>query len=232
MKPCPSILFLALFLILLFFLSGCIQPQEAPKISEKVASEEWKPDGTVGANEYSRSIALSSPAKQGYSGGDMEIYWKNDAEYLYMAMRSKTSGWLAVGFEPSEWMKDADMVIGWIYETGAVLDDEYCTGNYGPHVDDTELGGTNDILASGGKQDRGYTVVEFKRKLNTGDKFDKAFSPGQSITTIWAVADSNDHDIKHDMALGETVLVLEGAAVVNATVANAGVTNATTAATS
>jgi hypothetical protein len=227
MRPGSSALFIALFLSLFVLLSGCIQPQEAPKISENVASAVWKPDGTVGANEYSRSIALSSPAKQGYSGGDMEIYWKNDGEYLYMALKGNTSGWLAVGFEPSEWMKDADMIVGFVEGGNARVLDEYCTGNYGPHVEDTTLGGTDDILAFGGRQEAGYTVVEFKRKLNTGDRFDKAFSPGQSISSIWAMADSNNPDLKHNVALGEAILVLEDAGAMNAGVANASVTNPT-----
>lgn len=203
--------FIALLLSLLVLLSGCIQPQEEPEVSEKVASEEWKPDGIVGENEYSRSIVLSSPAKQGYSGGEMEVSWKNDQEHLYMALKSTANGWLSVGFEPSEWMKDADTIMGFAGNGRTAILDEYCTGNYGPHVEDTTLGGNNDILAFGGSRGGGYTVIEFKRKLNTGDKFDKAFSPGQSISMIWATADSNSHDAKHNVAFGEGILTLEGA---------------------
>ncbi|HSD57459.1 MAG TPA: DUF2202 domain-containing protein [Methanotrichaceae archaeon] len=201
--------FIALLLSLLVLLSGCIQPQEEPEVSEKVVSEEWKPEGIVGENEYSRSMVLSSPAKQGYSGGEMEVFWKNDQEHLYMALKSTTDGWLSVGFEPSEWMKDADTIMGFVEGERAIVMDEYCTGNYGPHVEDTTLGGTNDILSFGGRREGGYSVIEFKRKLNTGDEFDKAFSPGQRISLIWATADSNDHDLKHNVAFGEAILALE-----------------------
>ncbi len=211
--------FIALLLSLLVLLSGCIQPQEEPKVSEKVVSEEWNPDGIVGENEYSRSMVLSSPAKQGYSGGEMEIFWKNDQEHLYMALKSATDGWLSVGFEPSEWMKDADTIMGFVEMGRATVVDEYCTGNYGPHVEDTTLGGTNDILASGGRREGGYSVIEFKRKLNTGDRFDKAFSSGQRISMIWATADSNDHDLKHNVAFGEAILALEEVGTTNITAA-------------
>ena len=67
-----------LILGLLLFSSGCIQPEEAPVVAEKAATEEWKADGIVGDSEYSRSMLLQAPARQGYSGGDMEISWKND----------------------------------------------------------------------------------------------------------------------------------------------------------
>lgn len=205
MRPGPA----ALFLSLLVLLSGCIQPQEEPKVSEKVVSEEWKPDGTVGENEYSRSMVLSSPAKQGYSGGEMEVFWKNDEENLYMALKSATDGWLSVGFEPSEWMKDADTIMGFVEGGSTKVLDEYSTGNYGPHDEDTMLGGTNDILDFGGRREGGYSVIEFKRKLNTGDRFDKAFTPGQRVSMIWATADTNDHDLKHNVAFGEAILALE-----------------------
>jgi hypothetical protein len=218
MRPGPTVLFLSLLIIF----SGCIQPQEEPKVSEKVASEEWKPDGIVGENEYSRSMVLSSPAKQGYSGGEMEVFWKNDREDLYMALKSATDGWLSVGFEPSEWMKDADTIMGFVEDGKATLLDEYSTGNYGPHVEDTALGGKNDILAFGGRREGGYSVIEFKRKLNTGDRFDKAFTPGQRVSIIWATADTNDHDLKHNVAFGEAILALEeveSASAANATAA-------------
>lgn len=204
----PGLFFLFLGLMIMF--SGCIQQQSGPQVSEKAATEEWKADGLVGDNEYSRSIDLSSPARQGYSGGNLSVFWKNDEEYLYMALKGKTSGWVSIGFEPSEWMKDADIIMGWVENGQAVTMDEYSTGNYGPHVNDTDLGGSDDILESGGSQGSGYTVLEFKRRMNTGDKFDKAFTPGQEIPVIWAMADSSDHDVKHNVAYGEAVLTLEG----------------------
>ncbi len=209
--------FVALLLCLLVLFSGCIQPQEKPEVSMQAVSEEWKPDGIVGENEYSRSMVLSSPPKQGYSGGEMEVSWKNDQENLYMALKSTTDGWLSVGFEPSEWMKDADTIMGFAEGVRATVLDEYCTGNYGPHDEDTMLGGKDDILAFGGRREGGYTVIEFKRKLNTGDRFDKAFTPGQRVSMIWATADTNDHGLKHNVAFGEAILALEEVELTNAT---------------
>jgi hypothetical protein len=198
----------SLFLGLLIMLSGCIQQPE-PQVSEKAATEEWKADGLVGDNEYSRNMDLSSPAKQGYSGGNLSVFWKNDEENLYMALKGKTNGWVSIGFEPSEWMKDADIIMGWVEGGHAVIRDEYSTGNYGPHINDTDLGGSDNILEFGGSQGSGFTVLEFKRRMNTGDKFDKAFTPGQTVPIIWAMADSSNHDAKHNVAYGEATLALE-----------------------
>jgi len=77
---------------LLFLLAGCVEPPEEQIISEKVASEEWLADGVVGENEYSRTMVVAAPARPGYSGGEMEISWRNDDEHLFMALRGETSG--------------------------------------------------------------------------------------------------------------------------------------------
>jgi hypothetical protein len=206
MKPIPVALLLGLMLIF----SGCIQSQDTPVAVEKKTTEEWKADGAVGEGEYSHSMHLQSPARQGYSGGEMNISWKNDKEYLYLAMDGSTNGWMAIGFEPLEWMKDADMIIASVQDGKTLALDEYCTGNYGPHVEDTMLGGTDDIMEYAGSQKAGRTVIELKRKLNTGDKFDKAFSPGQTISIIWAISDSPDPSLKHNVAYGEAIMALSG----------------------
>lgn len=202
-------LIIAILALAVFAISGCIQPQSAQKVTEHTVSEGWKPDGVVGENEYARSIVLQEPKLNGYSGGTLEISWKNDANYIYMALKGDTHGWISIGFEPTEWMKDADIIMGSVSGKNTTLLDEYCTGNYGPHLNDTKLGGTYDIQEFGGKEESNYTVIEFKRKMDTGDKFDKAFSPGENISIIWAMADSKDIDAKHNIAKGEGILTLE-----------------------
>jgi hypothetical protein len=206
MKPGYIILALGIITIAI---SGCIQPESSQKISEHVASAQWKPDGIVGENEYSRNMVLQSPSSNGHSGGRLEISWKNDAEYLYIALNGTTHGWMSIGFEPTEWMKDADMIGGYVNGNNTTALDEYCTGNYGPHQNDTELGGTYDILEYGGGEYKNYTVLEFMRRMNTGDKFDKAFVPGHNVSMIWAMADSKDLNAKHNVAAGTGVLELE-----------------------
>lgn len=206
MKPILIVLFLGIVVLY----SGCIQPQSEPQVKETAVSEEWKADGLVGANEYARTLTLQAPASSGYSGGTLQVSWKNDAEYLFLALNGTTRGWISLGFEPTVWMKDADIIIGTVENERATVLDQNCTGNYGPHENDTLLGGTYDILESAGSEKGGNTVIELKRKMNTGDKFDKAFVPGQKVPIIWAMADTADSNAKHNMAEGEGIMVLEG----------------------
>ncbi len=201
---------IALILGLLLLFSGCIERQEAPEVMEQEANEEWKADGIIGDGEYSRSMLLQGSARQGYSGGDLAVSWKNDKEYLFLALNGSTDAWLAIGFDPLEWMKNADIILASVQGGKAVVLDEYCTGNYGPHIEDTMLGGSDDILESGGSKSAGRTVIELKRRLYTGDRFDKAFSPGGAVSMIWALSSNPDISLKHNIAYGEGILSLTG----------------------
>ena len=197
-----------LLLALLLTFSGCVERPEAPAVSEQQATEEWKADGIVSEGEYTRSMLLQAPTRQGYSGGDMQISWRNDEEDLYLALNGSTLGWLALGFEPLEWMKDSDIILASVDKGTAVVLDEYCTGNYGPHIEDTMLGGTDDIQEFSGSESAGRTTIELKRSLQSSDRFDKSFSPGQAVSIIWALSDNPDISLKHDVAYGEGILSL------------------------
>jgi len=201
---------IALILGFLLLFSGCIERQEAPEVKMQETTEEWKADGIIGAGEYSRSVLLQGPARQGYSGGDLAVSWKNDKENLYLALNGSTDAWLAIGFDPLEWMKNADIILASVQEGKAVVLDEYCTGNYGPHIEDTMLGGSDDILESGGSKSAGRTIIELKRRLDTGDRFDKVFSPGGTVSVIWALSSNSDISLKHNIAYGEGILTFAG----------------------
>jgi hypothetical protein len=105
-------------------------------------------------------------------------------------------------------MKNSDIILASVQGNKATALDEYCTGNYGPHIEDAMLGGTNDIIEFGGSKAAGRTIIELKRKLDTGDKFDKAFSPGQTISIIWALSQNPDISLKHNVAYGEAIMTL------------------------
>lgn len=42
--------------------------------------------------------------------------------------------------------------------------------------------------------------------MSTGDKFDKAFSPGQNVSIIWALSTSDSVNIQH-IAVGKSIIL-------------------------
>jgi hypothetical protein len=188
-------------LLLLFVLgAACSQPQvpsepspaappaypQTPPDSSLPQPAEWSADGVISDGEYTKVAKY----------GDFEIDWASDEEYIYVGLKVKTTGWVAVGIQPGLLMKDADMVLGSVEDGKASVSDQFSTGDFGPHKADTELGGTNDILEFGGKEAGGYTTIEFKRALNTGDKYDHPLSKGAN-KIIWSYGSDDQSTIKH-----------------------------------
>jgi len=161
------------------------QPPESPTLPASQPAG-WSADGVINADEYTDTKSF----------GDYEIYWTSDEQYIYIGMKAKTSGWLAVGIQPGTKMKDADMVMGVVSDDKATIYDFFCTGDYGPHSPDTELGGINDILEFGGQEMGGYTTIEFKRSLDTGDKYDLPVSKGTN-KIIWSYSLDEQSTKKH-----------------------------------
>jgi len=160
-------------------------PPAAPVVAPATAIK-WVADGVISEGEYQQSKTY----------GDLNISWSNDIDYIYIGMKAKTAGWVAVGFGAETLMKNADIVEGSVTEGKLTIADMFCVVEFGPHPPDTQSGGTDDILASGGKAGDGYTVIEFKRKLDTGDKFDKPLARGIN-KIIWAYANEPVLTLKH-----------------------------------
>jgi hypothetical protein len=161
-------------------------------------------DGIIDADEYD--------FKAKFAGGDFGFHWRIAEDTIFLAMEVKTEGWVAIGFEPSDRMKDADMIIGWVTGSGEVnVIDAYSTGVNGPHPPDTDIGGTRDILCYGGKEIGGTTIIELKRLLSTGDDRDKNIPATGELDIIWAFGQNDNFDSEHtrrgygtlDMATGE-----------------------------
>jgi len=194
----------ALILMLALGLAGCQAPAQqprsassppvpAPAVSTQPADQPaatgnvtWVADGVITPGEYRSNKSFDA----------YDLWWTADDQYVYVGMKAKTPGWVAVGFDPESKMLHADIIMGYVKDGNLSIADQYSTGQFGPHPPDTQQGGTDDILASGGKSDGGYITVEFKRKLDTGDKFDKPLHKGTN-KIIWAYGNDPQFTIKH-----------------------------------
>ena len=189
--------------IIMVFLTGLIgggcmpdTPPEPQTPASPPQTEEWSPDGVIKPGEYHGSNSY----------GNYTIHWRSDEQHMYIGMTAETDGWIAVAIQPGSRMRDADMIIGRVEDGQAEIDDQYSTGDFGPHSPDTGLGGTDDILEFGGKEESGITTIEFKRLLNTGDEYDISLSEGTN-QIIWAYGGNDNLAIRHSTrGYGEIIL--------------------------
>jgi hypothetical protein len=135
----------------------------APKGPDPTAAT--KPDLSA---TYPRKITLRS--------GMADFFYRVDAAagILYGGMQMKTTGWVCVGFNPSDSSHaSSDMIVGSFSTSGGEVKDYWSTTKATPRLDLAE-GGSNDIQWF--KVDEtadGWTTAQFKRALSTGDNFDR-----------------------------------------------------------
>ena len=130
-------------------------------------------------------IGQAGASPQELKVGSISFWWEAQDGNLYVKLSAPTTGWVAVGIEPTRIMKDADMYIGYVNGSEVVLEDQFAD-KLTMHHSDVSLGGKSNIISFSGKEENGVTTIEFTRPLNTGDSFDKVLVPGNEYNLIFA----------------------------------------------
>lgn len=106
-----------------------------------------------------------------------------DTQNLDCQLISTTTGWVAVGFAPTQQMQGANFIIGYHSGGNTFIRDDFGTST-STHASDTSLGGQNNIVESSSSETGGVTQLNFKIPLNSGDLYDKVLTVGQSYNII------------------------------------------------
>jgi hypothetical protein len=121
---------------------------------------------------------------------EIEIYIKNDDDFIYIGLNSPGVGWVAIGFSPVDIHLGADFIFGAVIDGDTIVSDQYGSEPY-KHQPDTSLGGTDDIVEYAGNESSG-TFIEFKRNLNSGDVYDVLLESGKVYSIMIAYHNTND----------------------------------------
>jgi len=154
-----------------------VEPEPEPQ----VAPVEHVVDGTITEGEY--------PHKTTVVGVD--VYWRNNAEQLRVGLVSPGTGYVAIGFDPEVQMQGANMIIGFMQEGELHIRDDYGTQTIA-HTQDTNRGGSDNILASAGSEWPDQTVIEFIIPLDSGDAYDKPLVAGNTYPILVSYHDLRD----------------------------------------
>jgi hypothetical protein len=139
------------------------------------------------------------PVPAGYSSVSdkgLVFQWKVEGQSLHVRVAAGTDGWVAVGFDPSSRMKDANFLIGYVEDGQANLRDDFGTGG-SSHDSDESLGGTSDFSNLDGAEEEGLTWLSFTIPLDSGDRYDRPLAAGNSYTVILAAGSSDGYGGYH-----------------------------------
>ena len=165
-------------------------------------------DGIIAKDEYRSAMTI-----KGSTGKKFTIYSEPIGSDIFIALQAETSGWIAIGIEPTDNLhKNADMIFGWMDEQGrAKVVDAFSPESLGPHPEDKELGGTTDIKLFAGSEMNGITTIEFVRPLITGDRFDNDIQRKTYTSIIWAYGEDDDWRTKHQEQGRSSITIETGA---------------------
>jgi hypothetical protein len=121
----------------------------------------------------------------------ISFHWEVEGTFLHVKLVAKTTGWVGIGFNPSEAMKDANFILGYVKNGKAKITDDYGT-SYTKHQKDSKLGGQINVSNLAGKEENGTTEIRFTIPLNSGDPQDKPMSIDTETIVLLAYGAGRD----------------------------------------
>lgn len=115
----------------------------------------------------------------------MTFQWSLEPELIHIKLAAKTTGWVGVGFNPSQAMKDADFVIGYVKNGQANVKEQIGSG-LNSHMEKVKSGGKDNVTNISGKEENGMTEITFTLPLKSGDKFNTMIDPNGETTVLLA----------------------------------------------
>ena len=121
----------------------------------------------------------------------MSFHWKVEGGNLNVKLIGTTTGWVGVGFNPTEAMKDANFILGYVKDGKAKVTDHF--GNtLRQHQSDKKLGGQKNITNIAGKEENGATEISFTIPMKSGDPKDQPLSLEKDTTVLLAYGAGRD----------------------------------------
>lgn len=117
--------------------------------------------------------------------------WTVDGDSLHVKLTAKTTAWVGIGFNPSEGMKDANLIIGYVRNGEVSVRDDFGSGLRN-HSEDTRDGGQENVTNAFGKEENGTTEIGFTIPLNSGDAKDQAITPDGDTTVLLSYGGGRD----------------------------------------
>lgn len=149
---------------------------------------------------------------------EIDFSWSIMGDSIVCQLYGYTHGWVAVGFNPTKKMKDANIIIGYVKD-GKVpysekgdrlrISDEYGV-SMRRHKKDTTIGGEDNIINAKGAEFGNLTKIEFTIPLNSGDSKDSIIIPDADTKIILAYGTKDSFRRKHKKVYEFTVNLSTG----------------------
>jgi len=149
----------------------------------------------LGAAGYQHSLTVDT----------MTFDWSIEGENLAIKLSAPTTGWVAIGFHPTDMMKDANIIIGFVKDGKVEISDDFGIQPT-QHTPDTKRDGKDNVTVIGGTETGTTTTLEFSIPLQSGDANDGVIDPKADTMVMLAYGPDRDSTkLKHQFAKTITV---------------------------
>ncbi|MEN8615312.1 DOMON domain-containing protein [Dehalogenimonas sp. THU2] len=153
-------------------------------------SVDWKADGKIESGEYENSESSNS---------GFQVFWRTDSQFVYLGFSAPTEGWVAISFIDDLRSGGMDTIAGYadVAAQGHIFDLWSATQPNGVSQNDDQQGGQLSLLdwavltTVDDEDETTSTVVEFRRRITTGDAYDIQLLPGPNLF-IWSFGTTDD----------------------------------------
>ncbi len=129
-------------------------------------------------------------AQDGYTLG-----WKIHDNLIDVRVSYKTNGWVGVGFGKTGTMEGSHIIIGFILDGKATVEDHFGYG-HDKHGPESKVGGKDSLTARGGIFADGTTTLTFTMPLSTGNPKDPVLVAGETYKVILANGGEDAQDLE------------------------------------
>ncbi|MDD2463774.1 MAG: DOMON domain-containing protein [Desulfobulbus sp.] len=157
--------------------------------------------GSLYAGTYQHSLSIDK----------MSFDWSVVGDTLAVKVTAPTTGWVGIGFNPSDMMKDANIILGYVKDGKVEISDDFGVG-VTAHAPDDRKGGTSNVTVVGGSEVGNTTTLEFTIPLKSGDDKDGVIDPNADTKVMFAYGPDRDSlKMKHQYDKVVTINLGSGA---------------------
>jgi hypothetical protein len=121
------------------------------------------------------------------------VGWTFIGNEIEFTLKAPTSGWVSIGFNPSNGMKDAEYILGYVQGGNTVVRQDFGTGRFS-HKAVTDLGWNQSITVVSGIEAGSVTTVVFRLPLQWGESYGTVFKQGETYKVLLAYGPDNRDD--------------------------------------
>jgi plastocyanin len=116
-----------------------------------------------------------------------------DSNLIHFRVSAPSTGWVSIGFNSMPRMDGSNIIIGYVVNDTAYIQDNYGSGGW-THEPDTVAGGVDNITDKSGSEANGRTELRFTIPLNSGDARDHTLELDRTYSLILAYGSNGSDD--------------------------------------